>query len=68
MWKKSTDELTKCQESRPPLPANPTLGQEDITNLLRGSQLGSRITRQTQGDYSDDSDDDNYGDKQDDPD
>ena len=30
--------------------------------------MGSRITRQTQGDYSDDSDDNNYGDEQDDPD
>ena len=34
----------------------------------QSSQLGSRITRQSQGNYSDDSDDDNYGDKQDDPD
>ena len=68
MWQKSIDDLAKHQESRPPCPPNPTLGQDDITNLFRGSQLGSRITRQTQGDYSDDSDDDNYGDKQDDPD
>ena len=44
------------------------MAQEDISNLFRGSQLGSRITRQTQGDYSDDSDDDNYGEEQDDPD
>ena len=68
MWQKSIDDLAKHQESRPPHPPNPTLGQDDITNLFRGSHLGSRITRQTQGDYSDDSDDDNYGDKQDDPD
>ena len=68
MWGKSIDELTKCQASRPLHPPDPTLAQEDISNLFRGSQLGSRITRQTQGDYSDDSDDDNYGEEQDDPD
>ena len=68
MWEKSIDELTKRQESRPPRPADPTLAQKDISNLFRGSQLGSRITRQTQHDNSDDSDDENYGDTQDDPD
>ena len=68
MWEKSIDELTKRQASRPPPPPDPTLAQEDISNLFRGSQLGSRITRQTHGDYSDDSDDDNYGEEQDDPD
>ena len=68
MWGKSIDELTKHQVSRSPRPPDPTLAQEDISNLFRCIQLGSRITRQTQGDYSDDSDDDNYGDKQDDPD
>ena len=68
MWEKSIDELTKHQASRPPHPPDPTLAQEDISNLFIGSQLGSRITRQTQGDYSDDSDDDNYGEEQDDPD
>ena len=61
MWEKSIDELTKHQASRPPHPPDPTLAQKDISNLFRGSQLGSRITRQTQGDYSDDSNDDNYG-------
>ena len=65
---KSIDELTKCQASRPPRPPDPTLAQKDMSNRFRGSQLGSRITRQTQGDYSDDSDDDNYGEEQDDPD
>ena len=69
LWQKSIDDLAKRQENRPPRPPNPTLGQDDITNLFRGSQLGSRLTRQVQADYSDDdSDDDNYGDEQDDPD
>ena len=68
MWEKSIDELTKCQESRPPHPPDPTLAQEDMSNLFRGSQLGCRITRQTQDNYSDDSDGDNYGDEQDDSD
>ena len=69
MWQKSIDDLAKRQESRPPCPPNPTLGQDDITNLFRGSHLGSRITRQVQPDYSDNnSDDDNDGDEQDDPD
>ena len=69
MWQKSIDDLAKRQESRPPCPPNPTLGQDDITNLFRGSHLGSRITRQVQPDYSDnDSDDDNDGEEQDDPD
>ena len=68
MWEKSIDELTKHQASRPPHPPDPTLAQEDISNLFRGSQLGSRITRQTQGNYSDYSDDDNYGKGQDGPD
>ena len=44
------------------------MAQEDISNLFRGSQLGSRLTRQTQGDYSDDSDDNNYGEERDDTD
>ena len=41
-----------------------------LTNLLRGSHLGSRLTRQVQPDEDsdDDSDDENYGDEQDDPD
>ena len=30
LWQKSIEELTKCQESRPPRPPNPTLGQDDI--------------------------------------
>ena len=67
MWKKSIEDPNKRRDSRPVQPETPTLAPDDITHLLKGSQLGSRISRQLQDDGND-SDGDSENDDEDDPD
>ena len=57
MWKKSIEDLNKHHDSTPVRPETPTIAPDDITHLLKGSQLGSRISRLVQDD-GDDSDGD----------
>ena len=68
MWKKSIEDLNKRRDNRPARPETPTLAPDDITHLLKGSQLGSRISRQVQDDGDDSDDGHSENDDEDDPD
>ena len=68
MWKKSIEDLNKRRDNRPARPETPMLAPDDITHLLKGSQLGSRISRQVQDDGDDSDDGHSENDDEDDPD
>ena len=68
IWKKSIEDLNMRRDNRPARPETPTLAPDDITHLLKGSQLGSRISRQVQDDGDDSDDGHSENDDEDDPD
>ena len=47
LWKKHVEHVNRRRENRPARGDSlPTLDQDDVTKLLKGSQLGSRLRRQ----------------------
>ena len=47
LWKKHVEQVNRRRENRPARGDSlPTLDQDDVTKLLKGSQLGSRLRRQ----------------------
>ena len=60
LWQRNWEDVTRRRERRNPRADVPGLDTEDISNLLRGSQLGRRLSRQIQTEIE--SDDDENGD------
>ena len=60
LWQRNWEDVTRRREQRNPRADVPGLDTEDISNLLRGSQLGRRLSRQIQTEIE--SDDDENGD------
>ena len=66
LWQKNWEEVNRHRERRGPRAGSPGLDAEDITHLLRGSQLGSRLQWQVQIDTDEEEDGDNDEDAEDD--
>ena len=66
LWNKHIQQVTRRRENRPSRPAaNVTLDQDDLAHLFKGSQRGSRMSRQTRNADQSDSDDDDASDDND---
>ena len=57
LWQRNWDEVTRHRERLGPWPDPPGLDAQDITHLLWGSQLGSRLQRQVHIDTDDEEED-----------
>ena len=62
LWKKHVEQVSRRRENRPASSGTNihTQDQDDVTNLLQGSQLGSRLQRQVRDANSDEDSDDIY--------
>ena len=62
LWKKHVEQVSRRRENRPASSGTNihTLNQDDVTNLLQGSQLGSRPQRQVRDANSDEDSDENF--------
>ena len=68
LWQRNWEEVTRRRERRDQQSNAPGLDADDITNLLRGSQLGSRLMRQAQNELESDDNEADADDTNDDPD
>ena len=62
LWKKHVEQVSRRKENRPASSGTNihTLDQDDVTNLLQGSQLGSRLQRQVRDANSDEDSDESF--------